>query len=169
LIDCDIRRPSLAHRLKADNSVGLADLLRGTAGLADVLHGDRFGSPGGGMHFVPAGKAQGDAFGLFMGPEMARLLAEARREYALIVLDSPPVQAITEARVLSAVADATILCVRWRSTPRDVVKHALDMLTDANAQVAGIVLTRVDPRAHVRSGYADAEVYHSRYKAYFSG
>jgi hypothetical protein len=43
------------------------------------------------------------------------------------------------------------------------------MLADAHAHVAGIVLTRVDPRAHLRSGYADAEVYHRRYKAYFPG
>jgi capsular exopolysaccharide synthesis family protein len=169
LIDCDMRRPSLAHRLRVDNSTGLSDVLRGTVKLQDVLHGDRFGGSEGGMHFVPAGQPGGDTFGLFMGPEMARLLTEARREYALIVLDSPPVQAITEARVLAAVADATILCVRWRATPRDVVSYALEMLEHAHAQVTGIVLTRVDPGAHVRSGYADAEVYHRRYKAYFPG
>jgi Mrp family chromosome partitioning ATPase len=144
-------------------------VLRGTAKLHDVLHSDRTGVPGGGMHFLPAGNPRGDTFGLFMGPEMARLLADARREYALVILDSPPVQAITEARVLAAVADATILCVRWRATPRDVVSYALELLEDAQARVTGIVLTRVDPRAHVRSGYADAEVYHPRYKAYFPG
>lgn len=173
LIDCDLRRPSLAHRLRADNSAGLSELLRGKAEFADVLHGDPFGGPsggrGGGMHFIPAGKISGDAFGMFMGPEIARMLADARRDYALIVLDSPPVQAITEARVLAAIADATVLCVRWRGTPRAVVSYALEMLDDAHARVAGIVLTRVDPGAHVRSGYADAEVYHHRHKAYFPG
>jgi len=176
LIDCDIRRPSLAYRLRADNTKGLSDLLRGKAELTDILHADhlgfRAGTPAearGGMHFVPAGNPSGDAFGLFMGPEMAQLLTEARRDYALIVLDSPPIQAITEARVLAAVADATILCVRWRATPRDVVSHTLELLEDAHAHVAGVVLTRVDPRAHVRSGYADAEAYHRRNKAYFPG
>ena len=178
LIDCDIRRPSLAYRLRADNSKGLSDLLRGKAELRDVLHADHLGvragssateTSVGGMHFLPAGKPSGDAFGMFMGPEMARLLTEARREYGLIVLDSPPVQAITEARVLAAVADATILCVRWRATPRDVVRYSLELLEDAHAHVAGVVLTRVDPKAHVRSGYADAEAYHRRHKAYYPG
>ncbi len=169
LIDCDIRRPSLANLLHTDNGPGLSDLLHGTATLMDVLHNDRLGAPGGGMHFVPSGQARGDTFGLFMGPEMARLLLEARKAYALIVLDTPPVQAITEARVLSAVADATIFCIRWRGTPRSVVSYALELLADAHAHVAGVVLTRVDPRAHVRSGYADAEVYHRRFKAYFPG
>jgi succinoglycan biosynthesis transport protein ExoP len=169
LIDCDLRRPSLGRRLQAGNSKGLTELLRGEVALEDVLHADPSGAPAGGMHFIPAGKPNGDAFGLFMGPEMALLLADARREYTLIVLDSPPVQAITEARMLAAVADATVLCVRWRATPRDVVRYALELLEDAHAQVVGAVLTRVDPRAHVRSGYADAEVYHRRYKAYHTG
>jgi capsular exopolysaccharide synthesis family protein len=169
LVDCDMRRSSLAQRLRVDNGPGLADLLRGEAGLLDVLHNDQLGSVGGGMHFVPAGQPRGDTFGLFMGAEMARLMVEARQQYALIILDSPPVQAITEARVLAAIADATIFCVRWRATPRDVVTYALELLEDAHAQVAGVVLTRVDPRAHVRSGYADAEVYHRRNKAYFPG
>jgi capsular exopolysaccharide synthesis family protein len=169
LIDCDMRRPSLGHRLRANGGPGLADLLRGNVGMLDVLHNDQLGAPGGGMHFVPAGQSRGDTFGLFVGAEMAQLLLEARQHYTLIILDSAPVQAITEARVVAAIADATIFCVRWRSTPRDVVSYALELLEDAHAQVAGVVLTRVDPRAHVRSGYADAEVYHRRYRAYFPG
>jgi capsular exopolysaccharide synthesis family protein len=169
LIDCDMRRPSLAHRLAAGNGTGLSDLLHGKAGLRAALHNDPLVSSGNSAQFVLAGQPDGDAFGQFMGAEMARVLAEARQDYTLIVLDSPPIQAITEARVLAAIADATILCVRWRATPRDVASYALELLEDAHAQVAGIVLTRVDPRAHVRSGYADAEVYHHRYRAYFPG
>ncbi|HEY3846318.1 MAG TPA: hypothetical protein VGL95_04310 [Acetobacteraceae bacterium] len=169
LIDCDMRRPSLGHRLRVANGPGLADLLRGDNGMLDVLHNDQSGAPGGGMHFVPAGQPRGDTFGLFMGAEMAQLLLEARQHYTLIILDSAPVQAITEARVVAAIADATIFCIRWCATPRDIASHALELLEDAHAQVAGVVLTRVDPRAHLRSGYADAEVYHRRYKSYFPG
>jgi succinoglycan biosynthesis transport protein ExoP len=169
LVDCDMRRPSLGHRLRANGGPGLADLLRGNAGMLDVLHNDQLGAPGGGMHFVPAGQPRGDTFGLFMGTEMAQLMLEARQHYTLIILDSAPVQAITEARVVAAIADATIFCIRWCGTPRDVVRYALELLEDAHAQVAGVVLTRVDPRAHVRSGYADAEVYNRRYRSYFPG
>jgi polysaccharide biosynthesis transport protein len=165
LIDCDMRRPSLARWLQADNAVGLAELLRGEAEVADVLHED----PISGMHFIPAGRPGGDTFGMFMGAAMARLLADARRQYSLILLDSPPVQAITEARVLAAIADAAVLCIRWCATPRAVVSYSRELLEDAHAQVVGAVLTRVDPKAHVRSGYADAEVYHPRYKAYHTG
>ena len=52
LIDCDIRRPSLANLLHTENGPGLSDLLHGTATLLEVLHNDRLGAPGGEMHFV---------------------------------------------------------------------------------------------------------------------
>jgi len=120
-----------------------------------------------GLSYLPAGKPGGDVLGLFMSEPMGRLLATLRQDYDLVLLDAPPVQAMTEARVVSALADATLLCVRWRSTPRAVLRNALDLLEEAHAHVVGTVLTRVDPRAHLRSGFADAEVYHRRYTPYY--
>jgi Mrp family chromosome partitioning ATPase len=122
-----------------------------------------------GMAYIVAGRFAGDVLGLFKSETMARLIAAVRQDYDLVLLDAPPVQAMTEARVAAAIADATLLCVRWRSTPRAVLHHAMELLEDAHATVAGTVLTRVDPRAHVRSGYADAEVYHRRYRPYYRG
>jgi Mrp family chromosome partitioning ATPase len=74
---------------------------------------------------------------------------------------------MTEARIAASLADATLMCVRWRSTGTNTLLHALEVLSDAHATVIGTVLTRVDPRVHLRSGSADAGVYHRRYKAYF--
>ena len=98
---------------------------------------------------------------------MARLLQTLRQDYDLVLLDAPPAQAVTDARVVAAIADATLLCVRWRSTPRGVVLHARELLEEAHANVVGAILTQVEVRVHVRSGYADAEVYHPRYGGYF--
>jgi hypothetical protein len=61
------------------------------------------------------------------------------------------------------------MCVRWRRTQGRTLHHALGLLHDAHAKVIGAVLTRVDTREHLRSGNADAGVYHRRYKAYFRG
>ena len=76
---------------------------------------------------------------------------------------------MTEARVAAGLADATLVCVRWRSTQGKTLLRALEILRDAHAHVIGTVLTRVDLRVHLRSGNADAGVYHRRYKAYFRG
>jgi Mrp family chromosome partitioning ATPase len=121
------------------------------------------------MDYLPSGKPGGDVLRMFMSEAMARLLTALRQDYDLVLLDAPPAQAMTEARVVAAIADATLMCVRWRSTPRDVLQLALALLDEAHAHVIGCVLTRVDPRAHVRSGYADAEVYHRRYQPYYRG
>jgi capsular exopolysaccharide synthesis family protein len=166
-IECDMRQPRFAARLHAHQAAGLSEVLRGEMALDDAIQAD----PVTGMAFIHAGQPRraegGDALSLFMSEDMARVLQIVRARYDLVLLDAPPVQAMTEARVIAAIADATVLCVRWRSTPRSVLRHALDLLEDANANVVGTVLTRIDPRAHVRSGFADAEVYHRRYRQYY--
>lgn len=166
-VECDLRQPTFVRRLQGegaarDTGPGLADLLRGEATLEAVLRKDSLT----GMAYVPAGKPGGDALGLFMSEAMGRMLQALRQDYDLVLLDAPPVQATTEARVIAALAEATLLCVRWRSTPRAVVAHAIELLQETHANLVGTVLTRVDPKAHVRSGHADGEVYHRRYRPY---
>ena len=163
LIECDFRQARFARLLAAEGELGLSDLLRGAAGLEDVLRAD----PLTGLAFIPAGKPGGDPLSLFLSDAMAQLIDVARTHYDLILLDTPPVQAMSEARVAAALADAVLLCVRWRQTPRSVLRHALELLRDAHANVVGTALTRVDPRAHIRSGATDAEVYHRRYRPYY--
>ena len=163
LIECDLRQPKFARILSAEGDLGLSDLLRGTARLEDVMRQD----PLSGLDYIPAGKPGGDMLSLFLSDTMARLLNAMREQYDLILLDTPPIQAMSEARVAASLADAVLLCVRWRDTPRAVLRHALDRLNETHANVVGAVLTRVDPRAHARSGSADSEVYHRRYRRYY--
>ena len=141
------------------------DVLRGDVVWTGAVQSD----PLSGMDFITAGKPGGDVLGLFLSDDMRQLLAEVREHYDLVLLDAPPVEAMTETRVVAALADATLLCVRWCSTRTNTLLHTLEMLHDARAKIIGTVMTRVDTRVHLRSGYADAGVYHRRYKAYFRG
>ena len=163
LIECDLRQPRFARIFGADAEPGLSDYLRGAVPMADIARED----PITGLDYIPAGKPGGDMLSLFLSDAMARLVNTVRDHYDLVLLDTPPVQAMSEARVAAAIADAVLLCVRWRHTPRAVLRHAFDLLRETHANVIGTVLTRVDPKAHVRSGAADAEVYHRRYRAYY--
>ncbi|MBN9562712.1 MAG: polysaccharide biosynthesis tyrosine autokinase [Alphaproteobacteria bacterium] len=163
VVDCDIRQPSLAQLLDMDGKSGLVDCLLGHATLAEIIQADELGSAA----FIPAGSAEIDVAGLFTSDAMRKVLEQLRAEYDLVLLDAPPALAMTDARLLARLADATVLCVRWRQTPFGVVRKAVDLLEDAEAQIAGVALTRVDARAHVRAGYADSEVYHPRYGGYF--
>ncbi len=163
VVDCDIRQPSLAQLLDAEGKSGLVDCLLGHATLAEITQPDELTSAA----FIAAGSAEIDVAGLFTSKAMREVLEQLRAEYDLVLLDAPPALAMTDARLLARLADATVLCVRWRHTPLGVARKALDLLVDAEAQVAGIALTRVDARAHVRAGFADSEVYHPRYGGYF--
>lgn len=165
LIECDLRRPKFAHILSAAGPTGLSDLLTGSAQPKDVVRADTVT----GLSYIPAGKPSGDALSLFLSGRLGGLLADLREEYDLILLDTPPVQAMSEARVVASLADAVLLCVRWHDTPRRVLRSAFELLRDTHANIVGTVLTRVDPRAHARSGHADAEVYHRRYRPYYRG
>ena len=161
VLDCDLRHPSRpAMRSRA---LGLVDYLRERATLADVIRKDTVDRHG--LH--PGGKSEPNALGLLMSATMARLLQTLRDDYDLVLLDTPPAEAITDARIVAGLADATLLCVRWRATSRHVALHALELLEEAHANVVGAALTQVDVNVHVRSGYADAEVYHPRYGGYF--
>jgi capsular exopolysaccharide synthesis family protein len=163
VLDCDIRQSMLSRSAHADAPPGLVDCLQERVALADVIHKDTAS----GMHSITSGRGEANALGLLMSATMARLLQTLRQDYDLVLLDAPPAQAVTDARIVAGLADATLLCVRWRDTPRDVVLHALELLEEAHANVVGAALTQVDVNVHVRSGYADAEVYHPRYGGYF--
>jgi polysaccharide biosynthesis transport protein len=163
VLDCDIRQSALARLTQASPRPGLVDCLQGRASPADVICKDRAT----GMDYIPGGTGEANALGLLMSATMARLLQTLRQDYDLVLLDAPPAQAVTDARIVAGLADATLLCVRWRHTPRDVVLNALELLEQAHANVVGAALTQVDVSVHVRSGYADAEVYHPRHSGYF--
>jgi succinoglycan biosynthesis transport protein ExoP len=162
LLECELRHPVLAARLHVAAPVGLAEFLRNKAEVAALIQRDTL-SP---LHVIQAGRIGTDSPDSFLSGTMAHLLAELRHDYNLILLDAPPVQGMTEARIVAGLADATLLCARWGATPRAVVLHVLELLEEAHAHVVGTVLTRVDARAHVRSGHADADVYHHRRKTY---
>ncbi len=162
-VDCDIRSPSFPDRLGGAAEPGLADCLRGVARLEEVIQKDPLTN----MAYIPAGTAGPDTFGLFMSEAMGQVLQALRHEYQLVLLDAPPAHAMTDTRAIAQIADATLVCARWRRTPRAVVQNAIELLEAANASVAGVALTRVDARTHRRSGYADAEACHPRYGRYF--
>lgn len=163
VVDCDLRQPSFGRVFGHDDGQGVVDYLMGHASLSAIRKRDRLTQ----LDYIPAGTVETNASALFMGEAMAKLIDQLKRDYDLVVLDAPPALAVSDARVVARLADATLLCVRWRDTPRSVARSSLDMLEQAQARVVGALLTRVDAKTHSRSGAPDAEVYHPRYGGYF--
>jgi Mrp family chromosome partitioning ATPase len=91
---------------------------------------------------------------------MKSFLKGALEYYELVVLDSPPVMAASDAVVLSRLVDATLFVVRWGATPRQVVMNAIKTLEKAQTKFAGTVVSRVDVTKHRRYGFGDETHYY---------
>ncbi len=97
---------------------------------------------------------------------MKAALATFSERYDLVILDSPPVMAVSDARIISQLADYTIFIVHWARTPRDVVKTAVAALLNVTDRV-GIVINKVNLAKHALYEYGDYGDYYSRYHGYY--
>lgn len=106
---------------------------------------------------------------VFATDAMTRLLETLRADYDLVILDCAPVLPIADARVLAVRADAVLFLARWRKTPTKVVQHALGILHDLGANVAGVALTQANLSNRSLYGYGDSGYHFSSFRSYYSG
>jgi hypothetical protein len=94
---------------------------------------------------------------------MRGLLEKLKTDFELILLDSPPVLPVADAKVLSRIVDKVVLLVQWEKAPRGVVQDAVHALREFGADTAGVVFSRVDMKRYARYGYGDSDYYYSHY------
>jgi polysaccharide biosynthesis transport protein len=165
LVDCDLRRPT-AHKIFGVHSQpGLVEVLFGLTPLEGVLATD----PRSGARFVPAGNPVPNPADLLGSPQMKRFLAWLAEDHDLVILDSPPALAVSDARVLARMVDRTLFLVRWVDTPRERAIAGWRQLVEAGGKLAGVALTLVDVERHAQYGYSDSGAYHGRVKKYYTG
>jgi Mrp family chromosome partitioning ATPase len=110
-----------------------------------------------------------DPAALLASDRMRRLLKDVASRYDLVIVDSPPVLSVSDARVLSQMADKTVFLVHWGSTRRHDVMMGVKQLVEAGADMAGLVLSRVNVRKHARYSYRDSGYYYDdKYTKYYS-
>ena len=106
---------------------------------------------------------------------MSRLLTQLRERYDCVIIDSAPLLAITETRVIARMVDKVILLVKWGSTRRDVVRNALDLVRSPGLQEndrlapVSVVITQVDLKKHARYRYGDSGEVVMKYRKYYTG
>ena len=165
LVDCDLRQPTAHKSFGVHSQPGLVEVLLGKATLKEVLTTD----PRSGARLVPSGGPVLYHAELLGSPRMKRLLAWLAEHHDLVILDSPPVLAVSDARVLARSADGTLFLVRWVKTRREKVIAAWRQLAEAGGNVGGVALTLVDVRRHAKYGYSDSGAYYGQIKKYYTG
>ena len=150
-VDGDFWKSGAGAVLGIRSSAGLADLLEGKAKLVDAVMSDVTS----GADIILPGKFSRGSLLAWIG-KLPELLDALKSQYDVIIIDAPPILAVSEATLLAGHADATVMAIRWASTPWDAAKIALKKLHDAGASVAGSVLTMVREDQHAKYGYPQA-------------
>ena len=139
LIDCDLRKPSLHKKFKISNLVGLSDVIIGKADLATSAH--RYNKD---LVLLTSGKIPPNPSEMLSSKIMEKLLESLKDTFDYIILDTPPVQAVTDSQILSTKSDGTILVVRAERTKKESVQIAINLLKKVNANIIGTVLNGID-------------------------
>jgi len=149
LIDADMRRPSLDKILNAVGSVGLSTVLSGSATLADVLQATEYS----GLTFLASGPIPPNPSELLGSRAAARVLDELGEQFDYVIVDTPPLLAVTDAAIIATNCDGTIIIARFGYTKREQIAHAVDSLKNVGASVLGAVISMTPSRGATAYNY----------------
>ncbi len=159
LIDGDLRRPSIGSMLGLPKqSKGVVDALTGAAPLSECIHTFEAGN----ISVMPSRESK-YALELLSSLRFAQLLKELEESYDRIVIDSPPVQPVSDALLLSRTASAVVFLIKANSTPTSLVANSLDRLQEAGAEIVGVVLNQADLRRYSGPAYGYTYLRDERY------
>jgi capsular exopolysaccharide synthesis family protein len=137
-IDCDLRRSGLSRLRSEEARPGLMEVLHGEAEADAALSEDVVD----GLNFLGQDGPVFTAKDIFSGPGAKDMLQRLEAEYDFVILDAPPVLAVTDAWTISWLCHATLLVVRHSKTPRAAVRSAVERLRMRGARLHGVVLNR---------------------------
>ena len=139
LVDCDMRKPSIHKKFKISNMSGTAELLLRKESFEDVANYYNEN-----LTIITAGKIPPNPSEMLSSRAMTAFIKEMKKEFKYIILDTPPLHAVTDAQVLSTKVDGVLLVVRAGSTKRDAVLNSIDLIKKVQGKVIGTVLNGVE-------------------------
>lgn len=138
LVDCDLRKPSIHKNFKLSNLNGLSEVLIGKEKLDNTIQ--KYSKN---LDILASGKVPPNPSEMLGSKAMSELLEILKNKYDVIILDSTPLQAVTDAQILSTKVDGTILVVRSEKTKIDATMEAKNLLDKVGANIIGTVLHAV--------------------------
>ncbi|MBG0811737.1 polysaccharide biosynthesis tyrosine autokinase [Methylosinus sp. H3A] len=138
LVDADLRHRAASRIFSAGEKPGLVDLLIGSAQpSATIFFDDKRG-----IWVLPAGAEIQNSSDLLASEKMKALVAALRRQFDLVVIDTPPIGPVLDPLIVAGLVDRTVLVIRWAATPREAVAHAIERLPE-RGKIAGAVFNLV--------------------------
>lgn len=168
IVDCDLRMPALSKVLDAgQDTPGLLSVINDTATVDEAIYKE----PETGLHVLMTRSSERtakiNAADVLASQRFKTLVQELSEQYDLVVLDTPPTLVVTDARIVSGLADAVVFAVRWDKTPRDAVKEGVKELASLRAPLIGVVMTMVNEQRASKYAYDGYSYYKGRYRDYY--
>lgn len=164
LIDADLRAPRLHRAFGITTERGLTECLDPSRDPSESIHVDLRT----GISVVTAGPRHPAPQNVLRSHRLAEVIESWRSSYDFILVDSPPVLPISDARILVPLTDYCVFITRWRKTRWTAAMHALTLLRESGARLAGIVVTKVDVKQLATYEFADSEAYGQTYGQYLA-
>ncbi len=164
IIDCDLRRPMVEKTLLANNkrNFGMTDYLTAQKEFAEVVHATDIDN----FFYIPAGTDTPNPAELLAKNGIDGLIDEALLQFDRVIVDSPPLHAVSDTLLILNRIQTLCLVVRTRKTPRNSVRRAVQILKEAGAPLAGVILNMMPRRRSMGYGYYDSYYdysYHGKY------
>lgn len=164
LIDGDIRKPRLHEIYKVSNDWGLTTLLQRSESINGEFSAQSYtrATAHPNLFLIPAGPRTARISTILYSPRAAELLQAAEKEFDAVLIDTPPMMQMSDARVLAEIADAVILVLRAGQTSRHTAKAAIERFMEDGTPILGTVLNGWDPNLS-SNGYHDYYGYYRKY------
>jgi len=168
LIETDIRRPSVLNITgKADSDEiskkpGFSDILQGNINFSDIIAK----LPGSGIDLMTSGTRRSDLTDLTSPEKLKEFFDLLKQTYDYVILDTPPIQPVTDTLFISQATDHNILIARSDVTKMAGIKSALKKLKNVNVKVDGLIINDLDTSKASYYGYYQYGGYNSKYKSY---
>lgn len=146
LIDCDLRRPNIARLLGEKGDKGLSNILINDCTIKSAVFNTKYPN----LDVIFSGKIPPNPAELLSSDKMRETVEGLSREYAYIFFDTPPINLVTDAALISSLVDGVVIVSRQFVTERRLLSQAVEKLRFVNAKIIGIVLNDV---ATTKSGY----------------
>jgi len=138
IVDCDLRKPSIHRKFNISNLCGLSEVMIGKEPLDNAIQ--KYKSN---LHILTSGKIPPNPAEMINSTTMSNLLEELKEEYDIVIIDSSPLEAVTDGQILSTKVDGTILVLKAGKSKIESVKEAKNLLNKVGANIIGLVINEV--------------------------
>ena len=160
LIDCDFRKSTVYKKFGISNAEGLTNVLANSKKLSEIIKTVNIPN----LYIMTSGPTPPNPAELLGSKKMKNIVAELRESFDLILIDAPPVLAVTDAQILSTISDGVIFVAAYGIADKTALVNAKELMCKVGAKIIGVVLNKVPSES---DSYYSKHYYNKYYTKYY--